>query len=47
MKIFLGEVNMKRLRLIEETGIDRYQWIEILSKWISGSRGDYFQRRGF
>ena len=46
MKIFLGEVNMKRLRLIEETGIDRYQWIEMLRTWISSERDrEIFERR--
>ena len=37
---------MKRLRLIEETGIDRYQWIEMLRTWISSERDrEIFERR--
>lgn len=37
---------MKRLRLIEETGIDRYQWIELARRWISSERDrEIFERR--
>lgn len=37
---------MKRLRLIEETGIDRYKWIELARRWISSERDrEIFERR--